>query len=233
MGFKDMLARNTSAKVREILDAFRPTVGRFQGIEENIVEIEERESHGEIIRPKSSALKQLYTIRMVRFSDSIILISRDDSFLAAKRIIFYIRKIINDAMMAETPVPIKGAIAYGENTDDFENDLHFGTPLIDAQQLQNELFLYGAVLHHTVERHFFNNDMLRNLGGNSPVSMSTPMKSGKITHYLVNWPSLTDDKSKLSSAMLKMYGNVSGHARQYVDNTKEFIDIVNAREVKS
>ena len=94
-------------------------------------------------------------IRTVFFSDSILLISSDDSADSATQLIYHVANMLRNALIAG--IPLKGAIAHGEQTADFDKSLHFGQPLIDAHKLQDELYLYGVVLHHSAEQHIKDN----------------------------------------------------------------------------
>ncbi|MBM3157368.1 MAG: hypothetical protein FJ004_08815 [Chloroflexi bacterium] len=118
---------------------------------------------------------------------------------------------------------MKGAIAYGEQTADFDTSLHFGRPLVDAYKLQNELLLYTVVLHHTMEQYLIEKAIMQKLEGNDIFKYPTPLKEGKITHYVVDWSPFVDANDDLKSALSQLYGSVSGSPRRYVDNTIEFV----------
>lgn len=135
---------------------------------------------------------------------------------------FCVNSIIIQAIYNE--IPIKGSIAHGVQTANFDLDLHFGRPLIEAYLLQEELYLYGVVLHHSMEQHLENKGMMTSLKRLELLRYPTPMKSGKINHYITNWVYF-DDQGKVSRAVNRLYGNVSGNLRKYVDNTVEFVQL--------
>jgi hypothetical protein len=208
MGFKDLVAKKEHMEVLQIMTEFLPTI--------------------ELIQEEYSTKRQESAVKVVTFSDSIILVSDDNSYDAATLILFWIKWVMWGAI--NKGLPIKGAIAWGIQTDDFGKALHFGKPLIDAQQLQNELFLYGVVLHHTMEKYLIDTNMMDELTGKFIIKCLTPMKTGKITHYLVDWPGFNKDKDRAPVAVSKLYGTVSGSVRQYVDNTSEFVNMINKKD---
>jgi hypothetical protein len=125
---------------------------------------------------------------------------------------------------------MKGAIAFGKMTADVDNSLFFGQPLIDAFELQNELQLYDVILHHTVEKRINEPDMLKNLEKYDVFKYSVPMKTGKITHYIVDWTPFFVEETDPVDLVTKLYSNVSGTPRFYVDNTLEFVRWISARK---
>ena len=221
MGFKERMLRKRHEHVLETLKLFRKKVSP--------IEIEAREA---LSGRKQSTAEDVFgpsIVRPVFFSDSILLVSNDDSFGAAYQIIFNVQWILQQAL--RTQVPIKGAIACGKQTADFEDSLHFGAPLIDAYELQKQVKLYGVVLHHTMEERLAK---LKVLGTDKSlmfpfgevVKYPVPLKEGgNVNHYVVSWFDEDDavvcfgDEGSLEPALLKLYGTVSGSARSYVDNT--------------
>jgi hypothetical protein len=214
MGFKDMVFRD-HVEVLEKLLSFQPKI--------NIVQ---KKSHLD--------LKTVFgdsEIRPVIFSDSILLVSSDGSPESAHNIMFSIEWIFRAAMILE--IPIKGAIAYGQQTAIKEKSIYFGIPLIDAFELQEELQLYGIVLHHTMENRLRQIGLIEALQeGRDLVKTQIPMKSGKIIHYVVDCMSLYDKKDELVNQISKLYNNVSGKPRLYVDNTLEFVREIQKRDAE-
>jgi hypothetical protein len=205
MGFKDMVFRRTNNSVYKMLLSFRPAV---LATEKDI----------QFISPTNNRI----ITKTVMFSDSIIIITNDDSEDAALNIIYDVGMIIISALKEK--IPMKGAIAYGKQTADFKNSLHFGKPLIDAFELQNELKLYGVIMHHTMEKRiekFSNKHLLDNL---LMCKYPVPMKNGEINHYMVDWMTLHEIKKDPTELVSQLYKNVSGAPRIYVDNTIKFVN---------
>lgn len=72
-------------------------------------------------------------IEKVWFSDSFIFLTRDntkESFLALEQ---FSRKFIYFCLSSR--VPLRGAISYGESYFDSENNILFGSPLIEAYEI--------------------------------------------------------------------------------------------------
>lgn len=224
MGFKDMIFRSSHKEITKLLESFQTDIRLIEDMA--ILQLAAKKTKSR----KEKNATDVSVTRLVSFSDSIILVSDDSSISSAIDIILTLSWIFNNAI--NQGIPIKGAIAYGEQTADFEKSLHFGRPLIDAYELQNELLLYGAVLHHTMEKYLSDIDAIGILERYGVFKWPAPMKSGKITHYIVNWTLLFEKEKNLLDSVTKLYNNVSGSPRLYVDNTLDFIRWVTDRKAK-
>jgi len=129
-------------------------------------------------------------VRPVFFSDSILLISNDNSENAFAEIIFNSEWVVGRSL--KRGIPIKVAIALGQQTADFDKSLHFGKPLIDAYNLQNELAFYGVAIHDTVEKKFdsatFKSHLLHRY--------KTPLKGGSVYHWVIDWRRIVGPKKE-------------------------------------
>jgi hypothetical protein len=208
MGFKDMMFRNSHAYVMKKMNAIRLTTKMIERDGKETLakrRKEGKDSHTAIILP-------------VVFSDSILLVSEDDSESSARDILFEAAYLLHDSF--HEGIPIKGALAYGEQTADFKESLHFGKPLIDAYELQSELQMYGLVLHHSMEAYLKKHNILFN---DRLLSLyETPLKGGKVNHYCINTNFL--EETALVPVISEMYNSVSGNTRLYVDNTIDFVN---------
>lgn len=223
MGFKERLQRDGDDKVKKMLESLLPTIDYI----ETMTEYASTNTAGP-------------AIKHIIFSDSIIVISSDKSQQAFNWIIFDTKLIIYNAIIQR--IPIKGAIAFGVQTADFVRSLHFGQPLIDAFDLQNQLQLYGIVLHHTCERYLNDPDFIKKSGVKrlSDIDITNylvPMKSGNINHYLVNWVSLYETNKRFMNEekdpindVSSLYNIVSGKPRIYVDNTLKYVRDITKRK---
>lgn len=216
MGFRNMVLREAHKDVLETMETFRVPIRKIK-------EEAKKRLQG---KPSGWDTFEYTVIRPVIFSDSVLLISSDESLGAVRNMIWQVKSIIAHSL--SKGIPIKGAIAYGEQTANFGKSLYVGKPLIDAWELQNEIVLYGVVLHHTVEGYLIRNEWMEELGG-SLVKYPTPLRQGIVTHYLVDWLELPMrilpiKAAKLRSSLPDLYCRVSGSARRYVDNTIAFAD---------
>lgn len=201
VGFEDMIFRKSHHEVRENLELFQSVIAGLP--------------------PRAPNLFGNTIVNRVFFSDSILLVSSDDSLGSAEHLLYIVEWVLSEAILKG--IPMKAAIAYGEQTADFDRSLHFGRPLIDAYKLQDELLLYGAVLHHTMEQHLINNKIMQGMEDVHIFKYPTPFKEGKITHYVVDWPAFLDVNRDLQSILSRLYGTVSGPPRRYVDNTVDLV----------
>jgi hypothetical protein len=224
MGFKNMVLNHTH---KEMLDTLTP----FQSIINTIEEIARDGLKNKPLLSNPNKILPLDTIvRPVIFSDSIILVSNgntEDSLLA---IYAYLGAILRRALYNN--IPIKGALAYGMQTADFNKSLHFGQPLIDAYELQEGLKLYGVVLHHTTERHIRDIGIFDKMNDKFFFRWKTPIQTLHVNHYLVDFITRHDTDGKLLESIISIYSMVSGIPRLYVDNTIEYIDWLKEKKAK-
>lgn len=207
MGFKDMVFRNDHTElkeqIKELLD-FKDTVLDLMGESES-EDIEELET----------------IIYDVTFSDSLIFITKDESYHNFKRLLSVLRAVQKSSFQLN--LPTKGAISYGLFSLDFDNSLFLGQPLIDAYLLQEELYYYGIILDNDVESKIYefmeaSNKREKDLKSHLVKSDKTPLKSCSATHYNLKVTQLGKDEIK------GMYKGVSGSTRKYVDNTLMMFD---------
>ncbi|MFH2063712.1 MAG: hypothetical protein ABIK15_00770 [Pseudomonadota bacterium] len=204
MGFRDLIYRNNHSDVKEKMDIVS---GKVQNIEEY-----EKSYQAKAI-PENPAEEAI--IRTIIFSDTILMASGSNTFHDACKTIFTATHFLSQ-MMANH-IPIKGALAFGEMTFDIDNSIYFGKPLIDAYQLSEENFFYGATLHHSYEKRL--TELQISPEKNFLKRAKIPMKKGKIAHYFLSWKDLFPDNYSLESLLNRFYLSVSGSTRIYVDNT--------------
>lgn|SRR5574337_855535 len=192
-----------------------------------------RESH-DIVKDKMYKLKSIVSgidsfyktqktksiIRTVLFSDSIMMVSDSNNKDAASHIMRAAEYF--QRMCFRLQIPLKGAIAHGHMTCDFDQSIYFGRPLIDAYLLQQELVLYGTILHDTAEVKVRDEQA----SDRSCVKYLTPFKSGKANHINLDWVNPVEvgqDRLDPVAVVEKLYDTVSGHTRMYVENTLDFV----------
>lgn len=163
-------------------------------------------------------------VKTVLFSDSMLLVTNDGSYDSARALFMTTQAVIWRAALHG--IPMKGAIAYGKQTAEFDLSLHVGIPLIDAFELQDDLLMYGAVLHHSAERHLTSSGWMNELRHTWLHNYTTPVRSGSVNHYVLDcWHSGTEEpqsQRSLDGILEQFYLSVSGSTRRYVDNTAKF-----------
>lgn len=178
-------------------------------------------------------------IDVVKFSDTIVVFAKNDSienfilFLISARFLF--------TSFLKKGFPLKGAIAYGEISVDKERQLYLGQPIIDAFLLEEDVNYIGVVAHNSIDRFQLcmeNNNKFHPLLRQLLFEAKSPLKSGFITHFNLNWfrqllvsdekinekTEKEDIKVEIIKGLKEYYLNVSGSPRRYIDNTIEFID---------
>lgn len=205
MGFKDMVTRTPHNEIYEMMK----TIKESESINWN-------------------NNRPLF-VKTTTYSDSIIIYSKDESYIALQSFIHTVAGLAFDLLMEG--IPYKGSIAFGLMTFDNVNSIYFGQPLIDAYLLQEELLFYGIVLHATAEQKIINHYSLNYRF----IDYLCPFKNGS-AHHLTIYPITTVPRipKKLEKYAKSSYDNVmeyfrfntSGHLRKYIDNTKTYINYI-------
>jgi hypothetical protein len=223
MGFRDRVMRSSHRSVLSEMDSFQNSV---------IKPVESDRVGRATNSGKSKEELRLFGdawVKPVLFSDSIILISSDESEASAGHMFFSVSRLLRKSF--DLGIPIKGAIANGTLTADPNKSLYFGKPLIDAYDLQNEVQLYGVILHHTTERYLARYKLIPEFErANDLCRYQCPLRSGSVSHLMVNWLDVLLRDTNTEDLLSSLYQNVSGYSRIYVDNTITFARWTKNRE---
>lgn len=197
MGFKDRVITTDHSKLHEDLSNFM-----------------------EKLKRKMSPLKSGDYLRYSLFSDSIVVVANGTSDKMLNLITKASICLMHSAM--SNGFPIKGAIAKGLFTYDTDMQLFFGKSLVDAYLLQEELFYYGIVAHHSVE------PLIKKSSYDLKYTKSLiPLKKGRTSHYHLSWQlykrnlSNGNDSRLFESWLCDIEETVSGNPRVYIDNTRD------------
>jgi len=202
MGFKDMVARMSHQEIYEMMK-----------------EIDRVKKENEAIKWNGGEEK---LISSTFYSDSIILYSKDATYNSAYYMLCTLSALTEDLLVSG--IPHKGALSFGRMTLDNARSIFFGQPLIDAFQLQEELNMYGIILHASVEQELHKQNFEEGLFFEE---YNCPFKGGLSSHLTV--PPLSagtaekKDEEKLIQSLKIFRHRTSGHIRKYVDNTENFI----------
>ena len=187
--------------------------------------------------------KKAQTFKVSFFSDSILVVDVD-----TEKGFNRISKAAAGLMQVslEHKFPLKGVISKGNFTYNEEKQLFFGQAIVDAYLLQEQVYYYGIVAHHSVEcdiNQYANGweekDNGNRKGINPYVLSPVPLKNGYSTHYHLAYNLISKIREtgkdvevthdSIQSWIEKISGTVSGTPRIYVDNTlqvlKEDLDI--------
>jgi hypothetical protein len=214
MGFRNLVFRENHNDILKMLEDFSIPINDIEK------EAEERKQG----KPSIWGIFENAIIEPVIFSDSVLLFSNDNSLGSIEKILWGAITIMRNAL--KNGIPIKGAIAYGEQTADIDRSLYFGKPLIDALDLEKEIVIYSLALHHSVEKYIIENEWLGELlEAQSIIQYKTPLKQGTVNHYLTTLTTY-NDHLKIRKSVSNLYSSASGSVRQYIDNTINFIDYI-------
>jgi hypothetical protein len=208
MGFKDMVAKMPHNDVYELMK-------RIDGIKKHVESVEWVENKAGLVKTTT-------------YSDSIILYSKDDSYDSFDFIVSTTAGLID--YLFNEGIPFKGAVAFGLMTLDTDKSIFFGQPLIDAYLLQEEIYFYGILFHATVEQEV----LMTNDKWPSFTSMYLcNLKAGSAKHMTI-YPLHAKSKGEkynerylsLIKAVKELRLKTSGHLRNYIDNTEQYLSSV-------
>jgi len=216
MGFKDFASRNKHEDV----------LARLQKVLDFTKDAEGYSNTGSTTDEKGNSIP-FETIHITTFSDSIFLFSKDSTILSFGMITLAASSLFVNAI--KEGIPMKGAMAYGQITVDRKQRIYCGQPLIDAHLLHEQVNYYGVVAHHSIDEYFINHEVDGYYKG-SYIEVKTPLKSGNISHYNLNWFESLSILSVLRQGspivefeeeIKKLKAITSGAPRKYIDNTVE------------
>ncbi|PWI28846.1 hypothetical protein DI383_14620 [Flavobacteriaceae bacterium LYZ1037] len=168
-------------------------------------------------------------IYIVSFSDSVVLFSKNDSYINFEYFLVSLRFLFSNAIRSN--IAIKGGIAHGEISLNKSEQIYFGQPIIDAYLIEEDVNYLGVSCHNSIDSYLEKNKQQAensNLIEGLLFSSVTPLKCGKIFHrnldYFVMIPNerdkeATEIEEEVLSKLKSYYQTVSGSARRYIDNT--------------
>lgn len=214
MGFKDRLIRNGHDSILSEVEEF------FGHIKKTINEFIDSIKNDEVLKSVFGPIE----IKHITFSDSILLITGGKNKRDLTLLILVSAFVLEKSFQMK--FPIKGALAKGLFTADFEKNIFLGQPLVDAFILQEDLQYYGVIANRDVEKDInlnFESEKYEKL----VFSLETPMKGYKTKHSNITIIPNGLEKSTLNN----LYYSVDGKARVYVDNTIQMYEkMISERE---
>jgi len=208
LGFTDFVYRKSHSEISKRMSMFQ-----------NIIKTNEKE-----LKTITKDVNHISdSIRISCFSDSVVIITCDNSKKSLENILYASQAILTACI--SNKIPIKGAISHGMITADFDKSLFYGEALIDAYNLCQHLHMYGIILDEKVELKisYFNLKITSYC-----IKSRVPTKSGLITHFAIiwnDWLSLVYNENALN-VLNQMYVQVSGPPRKYLDNTIDFVESI-------
>lgn len=191
MGFKDIVRSNPKH------DELKKRLGELNDSINELIKEEEATS----------------IIELVQFSDSIILFTKNNTNEQLVKLVSIVCLIMQEAI--ELKFAMKGAIAKGVLTCDSNKKVYFGQAQIDAYLLEENVWYYGIVVHHSAQSD------VEKINENYISTLELPMKTGSIKHCELSWyaydrEKTTDIKERISNIRY----TVSDAPRRYIDNTE-------------
>lgn len=214
LGFKDMVARSSQEDIYNKMVDLHDILDNALNIEKNKILMNEKHK---IELSKNS-------VYYVMFSDSIAIITKDNSWHAFLALCAQLQYFLAETLKKQ--IPFKGSFAYGQLTVDKEKNIILGQPLIDAYLLEEELNYMGIVAHHSIDsyiEHISKTETIRKhvMDLICLPEIKTPLKSGKFTHRNICCVLTYNNYYQIltKNDIEKFRLNSSGNVRKYVDNT--------------
>ena len=206
MGFKDFVYRNNHDDVKKRLEIFTE-------FKEQVAQLGKRDGDN----PNPIGFEK---INAATFSDSLLIVTDSNSFNELVCLITLMSKIFCNAFKSQ--IPLKGALAYGEFTADFNESIFFGRPLIDAYELAEDLEFYGTAIHHTAESQMPIVYRQRWIESGDLLLTPIPIKqSGDVTHLIISLERSSRNSEYIENAVAAFRPLVSGRPRRYLDKTQK------------
>ncbi len=206
LGFKDRVYRDTHEEISKLMTKTRNHIKTI-------------ESMGNSPKGLRNEMKPpIEGIEPAFFSDTIMFVSESDSESCFWKLMVLTANFLIHMLLEE--IPLKGALSFGEMTTNFKESIYFGRPLVDAHLLSEENYFCGAVIHHSLQEYCKKNNLP--LEKYFLKSGKIPMKGGAITHLyidLISFSEAIELNDFKKDNIQKLYLNVSGHPRRYIDNT--------------
>lgn len=161
-------------------------------------------------------------LQVAQFSDSVIAITRDDSPVSSISVRLVAMGFIFEGLSAR--VPLRGAIARGFCTADFEHSIFYGQPIVDAYQLGEDQQWYGVAEHESCEP-IANAPSLREIQSNEiPLSEPyyVPLKSGNRDLCVINWPVFIQSERELDESLSAFVNASDPKLHMYYRHTQAF-----------
>ncbi|MEQ5790375.1 hypothetical protein J4E06_04875 [Muricauda sp. NFXS6] len=207
LGFKDMVQRKSHSEILKKLENLKSHVEKLEGHEFD--ENKLKKANLEIVK---------YQTRSVTFSDSFLFFSKKDSKEDLVKILVDSWYFLKYAL--KNKIAVKGAISFGKITLDFEKNLFFGQPIIDAYLLHEDLNMLGVVFDHNAENQCKTYDELKILQTSIGFE-KVRLKYGGVNHSFVAALNV-DVIQNLLESLDSMYSITSGKPRVYIDNSIDF-----------
>jgi len=173
-------------------------------------------------------------VKTTTYSDSYMIYSKDSSYDSLYSIVCTIAGL-SDTLFLEG-IPHKGVLSFGEMTLDQYRSIYFGEPLINSYLLQDEIHFYGIVIHASADIEIYN----ASNGKAYPFVYRylCPFKKGSTYHSTIcpmhatvrNSPKFSYKYSRLVNSINNLKYKTSGHLRQYIDNTQDYIKFIDSEQ---
>jgi hypothetical protein len=165
-------------------------------------------------------------VRVIHFSDSTVAVTRDASEQSSLAIELACLKMFLSAV--SRGVLLRGAIARGLMTIDFEHAIFFGQPLVDAHELEQDQQWFGIAEHETCTGESLGT--IKELGDDEiplcevypvPIRRKGAPDEVRILPAL-NWPVYLDSLDPFKDLLGKLVPDAASPARTHADNTLHF-----------
>ena len=184
----------------------------------------------EKMKPDESLPSVHNIIKIYQFSDSIVVIAKDDSDISNLFITLTSYKLFFAALRDE--MVLRGAIARGQVTADIEKEFFYGDAIIDAVKLESAQKWYGVSFHPTAKMNGGNDKNIPKMDDYHvplTVEYQVPLKNMNYPNQLtvINWPIVAEKIEDIHNALKPFDGKDSDEKdkiSKYHKNTIKFAE---------
>ena len=223
MGFKSLVASISSDRLYALLKMLHGETQAADRLARTVVDGAKSGTAILLTNPSESLRRANRLLRIIQFSDAMLLISRDNSDAASLAIRLACIRIYAAGLVHG--IAIRGAIAQGVVTADFRRSLFFGQAIVDAYLLEEDQKWFGVAEHGSCSVAFPSKGELAGIGADEiPISESWPVETSTGTRELIalNWTILLSDEREIDRMLHQQLNHANDKVRTYARATRDF-----------
>lgn len=223
MGFKSLVASMSAHSLYNVMKMLHREAGLAEQMARTIVDGDKPGIAVALTNPSDDLRRRNQLLRLVQFSDAMILISRDDSDAASLAIRLACIRIYTAGLVRG--IAIRGALAKGLITADFRRSIFFGQAIVDAYLLEEDQKWFGIAEHESCSSAFSSKEELAELNEDE-IPISEPWQvttsTGSRELLALNWTILLSEEDEIDQILQRHLDHTNETVRIYARATREF-----------
>lgn len=223
MGFKSLVASMPTQDLYALMKLLHREAALAERMARAVVDGETRGTAIALTSQSKALRRANRLLRLVQFSDALILISRDNSDAASLAIRLACIRIYAAGLVHG--IAIRGAVAHGLVTADFQRSIFFGQAIVDAYLLEEDQRWFGVAEHESCLGVFPRKEDLAELQSDE-ISISEPWfvatSTGTRELLALNWTILLSDEVEIDQMLRRHLEHANEKVRTYARATRDF-----------